>query len=60
LSCNDFRRHFGIGAATKLDSVEVRWPNGQTITLKAVAADRLYTITEGKGITSTAEFPLRN
>lgn len=60
LSCNDFRRHFGIGAATKLDSVEVRWPNGQTMTLKDLAADRLYTITEGKGITSTTELPLRN
>jgi len=60
LSCNDFRMHFGIGNATKLNSVEVRWPNGQAITLKDLAADRLYTITEGKGIISTTELSLQN
>jgi enediyne biosynthesis protein E4 len=60
LSCNDFRLHFGIGNVTKLNSVEVRWPTGQIITLKDLATDRLYTITEGQGIISTAELPLRN
>src|SRR5262249_35834310 len=27
-SVNDFRLHFGLGAATKADSIVVRWPNG--------------------------------
>ena len=27
-SQNDFRVHFGLGAATSVDRIEVRWPNG--------------------------------
>ena len=29
-SNNDMRVHFGLGAATKMDSVEIRWPSGLT------------------------------
>ena len=28
ISQNDFRLHFGLGKATHVDSIEVRWPNG--------------------------------
>ncbi len=28
LSQNDLRLHFGLGSATKIDSIEVRWPSG--------------------------------
>lgn len=49
LSCNDFRLHFGLGAAEKVD-VAIRWPNGQRQTLTALHADQLYTIKEGIGI----------
>jgi hypothetical protein len=57
LSQNDLRLHFGLGAADKMDTVEVSWPSGQTDTLRDVPADFIYTITEGKGITSRVPLP---
>ena len=51
LSSNDMRVHFGLGAATKVDAVEIHWPSGAKETLKLPAVDRIYTVTEGKGIT---------
>ncbi len=50
LSQNDLRLHFGLGVATKMESVEIRWPNGATETLQNVPADAIYTIVEGSGI----------
>jgi hypothetical protein len=49
-SSSDQRLHFGLGAATKVDKVEIQWPGGawEQVTLPAV--DRIYTIVEGKGI----------
>jgi hypothetical protein len=47
--------HFGIGAATKIDSVEIRWPSGVTDTLKVLAADHLYSVLEGKGLVQPEE-----
>jgi hypothetical protein len=57
LSQNDFRQHFGIGSAAKIDSVEVRWPNGKVETLQNLAADVIYTIVEGEGIRDTKPLP---
>ena len=37
--------HFGIGAATKIDSLEVRWPSG-TIQKESPAVNRITKITE--------------
>jgi hypothetical protein len=50
LSQNDVRVHFGLGKATKIDSVEVRWPSGRVETLKDLEADKFYSILEGQGI----------
>ena len=52
LSSNDLRVHFGIGDATKIDSVQIHWPSGARETLKLGAVDRIYTVTEGKGVTA--------
>ncbi len=52
LSSNDMRVHFGIGNATKIDNVEIHWPSGAKETLKLHVVDRVYTVTEGKGITA--------
>lgn len=57
LSQNDLRLHFGLGAATRMDSVEIRWPNGNTETLQTVAADAIYTIVEGAGIRDSKPLP---
>jgi hypothetical protein len=53
LSTNDPRLHFGLAGDTVMTKVEIRWPNGNLETLQDLAADAIYTITEGKGVTST-------
>jgi enediyne biosynthesis protein E4 len=57
LSQNDLRLHFGLGTATKMESVEIRWPNGSTETLQNVPADAIYTIVEGSGIRDSKPLP---
>ncbi|HXG83018.1 MAG TPA: CRTAC1 family protein [Pyrinomonadaceae bacterium] len=52
LSQNDLRVHFGLGKATKVDSIEIRWNSGKTETIKDVAADKFYAVLEGEGIVS--------
>ncbi|HEV2494891.1 MAG TPA: CRTAC1 family protein [Terriglobia bacterium] len=50
ISQNDLRVHFGLGTASKADTVEVRWPNGQVDTLRSVEADRVISVKEGAGL----------
>ena len=50
LSQSDLRVHFGLGAATRIDSIEVRWPSGATDVIKNLDADKFYSALEGKGI----------
>jgi len=50
LSQNDLRVHFGLGAATKIDSLEIHWPSGKVETLTNLAADQFYSVLEGQGI----------
>jgi len=49
LSQSDFRIHFGLGPATKVD-VTIRWPQADTETFKDVAANQEIIAQEGKGI----------
>jgi hypothetical protein len=51
ISSNDQRVHFGLGDATSIESVEIRWPGGTKETVKLPRVDRIYTITEAVGIT---------
>jgi hypothetical protein len=51
ISSNDQRPHFGIGDATEAGTAEIHWPSGVVETVKLPAEDRIFTITEGKGIT---------
>jgi len=57
LSQNDLRIHFGLGEAKVMETVTIRWPNGNTETLRNIGADAIYTITEGQGITGTQPLP---
>jgi len=41
---------FGLDSATKIDSVEVRWPSGAIEHIGNLAADQFYSVLEGKGI----------
>jgi hypothetical protein len=43
------RVHFGLGAASKIDWVEVRWPTGIVEKFDGIEADGIRTIKEGTG-----------
>ncbi len=47
------RSHFGLAGASAVD-LKVIWPSGAVENYPAVAADRLYKITEGSGIAPVA------
>jgi len=49
-SNNDMRVHFGLGSATKLDSVQVRWPSGLLEQFDNFAVDSIHTLEEGAGV----------
>lgn len=50
----NFRRlHFGLGANTSVDHLEIRWPSGLVQELIDVPANQLMLITEGEELTST-------
>jgi hypothetical protein len=51
ISSNDQRPHFGLGDATDAGTAEIHWPSGAKETVKLPAEDRIFTITEGQGIT---------
>ena len=57
ISQNDLRLHFGLGSETRITKIEITWPNGKREELKDLAADTIYTIVEGKGITKTTALP---
>jgi enediyne biosynthesis protein E4 len=47
LSQNDLRLHFGVGTASRMESVQVRWPNGATELFRNLDGEYIYTIVEG-------------
>ena len=48
-SSSDLRLHFGLGAETHLNTIEVRWPNGNSERFPCAQVDAAITLTEGKG-----------
>jgi len=52
LSSNDLRVHFGLGDANAVDNLEIHWPDGNKESIRLPALDRIYTVTERKGITA--------
>ena len=57
ISQNDLRQHFGFGKPAKIDEVTVRWPNGQSETIRDIPTDFIYTIVEGQGIKDKVALP---
>jgi hypothetical protein len=54
-SSSDLRVHFGLGKATKIDSIEIHWPSGlkQTVDVTALnktSLDCIATIPEGQSL----------
>jgi hypothetical protein len=56
LSQSDLRAHFGMGKATRAETVEVKWPSGAQQTFRNVETDRFYVITEGTSILGIQPF----
>ena len=51
-SASDPRLLFGLGSATQVDSIVVRWPSGTVDRIAALPDDQEVTIEEGKGVVS--------
>jgi hypothetical protein len=49
LSASDARLHFGLGSATRVDQVVIRWPSGVVEKLASLPVDRETVIREGAG-----------
>jgi hypothetical protein len=56
LSSSDLRAHFGLGARTKIDRLEVRWPAGGTQVIHDPPVDRVLVVKEGEGIIKSSAF----
>jgi hypothetical protein len=50
LSSHDPREILGAGAATKIDSVEIRWPSGTVDRLTSVPLNSYVKVVEGTGV----------
>ena len=55
LSQNDTRVHFGLGAASKIDSLEILWPSGKVDKASNLAANQFYFFLEGHGAVSAEQ-----
>ena len=49
-SQNDMTLHFGLGTATKVEKLEIKWPNGTSELVDIPVIDQMVTITQDKGI----------
>jgi hypothetical protein len=49
-SSSDPRAHFGLGSATSVDEIEVRWPGGPTEVYPGVAANQVITLTRSAAL----------
>lgn len=45
-SSSDKRVHFGLGSATMIDKLELRWPSGAHQIMTNVKVDQILTVTE--------------
>jgi hypothetical protein len=50
ISQSDFRLHFGLGAAARADSIDIRWPSGLIQHFASVPGNRVVKIREGSGL----------
>jgi hypothetical protein len=57
ISNNDMRVHFGLGAATQIDWIDVRWPSGRQERFEGLEVDKIHTLKEGTGKSTTAPPP---
>ncbi len=58
-SAGDPRLHFGLGDATRVDAIEVRWPSGLVQKFGPLPADAGYVIREGDRVPRAVPRPAR-
>jgi hypothetical protein len=58
LSQSDLRVHFGLGAATQAERLEVRWAGGPTVEYEIPAVDRELLIDQSRGVIASPNPPL--
>lgn len=56
LGQNDLRVHFGLGQASRIDRLEVRWPSGEVDILEALQPNQILTVLESEGIVRREAF----
>ena len=56
ISHSDLRLHFGLGARTKIDSIEVRWPGGAVDRIAGAPVNKILTVKEGQGLVEQKDF----
>jgi enediyne biosynthesis protein E4 len=56
LSQSELPLTFGLGSADKVTRIEVKWPDGRSVTLSGLEPNTSVTIEEGKGIVSRTPF----
>jgi hypothetical protein len=50
LSSHDPREILGVGAATKIDSIEIKWPSGKIDKLTNLPLNTYVKVVEGSGV----------
>ena len=56
LSSSDLRLHFGLGAATRIDKLELTWPSGQKDIVENPPLDSILVVKEGEGLVGVRPF----
>jgi hypothetical protein len=56
LGQSETRVPFGLGQSTVVEELRIRWPGGQTETVRDIPAGHVITVTEGRGITARTRF----
>jgi hypothetical protein len=54
LSASDPREVLGLGVASKLENVEIRWPSGRVDKLTDLTVNRYVKVVEGSGLVKSA------
>jgi len=49
-SSSDQRIHFGLGASTRVDKIEIHWPSGKQEEISVPGVDRIFSVVEGQGV----------
>ena len=56
LTQHDMRVHVGLGTATKVDRLEIAWPDGRVDVTENLPVNHIITVREGQGETQRVPF----